>query len=190
SGDYPLDRGIAANPVRGDGGSTRLRRRSTPMALLRRRIEEYFLRNAADIVGGLGEEKSGRLAGALEELEERNASVVAAETRAQDLERRIAPLGPAYEGERAQLEQLLEELEERDAELTRLRSDLTAADERMAAAQAEADQRERYVQHQLRRNELQERWIDELRGRTEAAEEARARAEDALRAVDDSERQR
>jgi chromosome segregation ATPase len=171
--------------------------RGDGVARVRRRLENFFLRNASGLVEDMSELQGGRLADALEDLEARSARVAVAEVRAAELERRIARYGPAYEDERSQIEHFLAELEERDAELATLRPQLDELEARVFAATAEIENREGRLSEQAREREDQETRIRELTdvaatasASVERAEAARERAESALQAFEETERDR
>src|SRR5918997_4302763 len=151
------------------------------MSRLRRSLEDFFVRNATGLVEDMAEWRGERLAGALEALEERSASLAAAEARIEHLERRLARFGPTYGDESAQVEHLLAELEDRDAELAKLRPALDELAGKLEAARSEVAQRERHLTDQLRRIDAQERWVGELRDRLAEEEAARAQAEEKAR---------
>ncbi|MBW3592348.1 MAG: hypothetical protein KY396_01500 [Actinobacteria bacterium] len=156
------------------------------MSRVRRSLEDFFVRNATGLVEDMADWRGERLAGALEALEERSASLAAAEARIEQLERRIARFGPTYGDEKAQVEHLLAELEDRDAELAKLRPAIDELAAKLEAVKSDIAHRDRHLSEQMRRIDAQERWVAELRDRLAEEESARAEAEANLRTLQDA----
>ncbi len=73
------------------------------------RMEDFFLRNATEIVDDMADQRHEQLAELLASLDERTAQVAAAEARAEQLERRLGGLG-ADRPEQDEIDRLLAEL--------------------------------------------------------------------------------
>jgi chromosome segregation ATPase len=171
--------------------------RGDRVARVRRKLENFFLKNASGLVEDMSELQGGRLADALEDLEARSARAAVAEVRAAELERRIARFGPAYEDDRTQIEHFLSELEDRDTELAELRPRLENLETQLALSVVELEERDRRLADHASARDDQEARIRELTdvaasagAAVERAEAARQRAESALRAFENTERER
>ena len=121
-------------------------------ARLQNKLERWWLRQSEGMLDDLGEEQREHLAGLLGEVAARSEEVVAAETRLEELNRRLADLDVYTADWMGQVERLLAEvgrrdrmLRERDDELTAVRVRAAELEQRLAAAptvaSAELDER-------------------------------------------------
>jgi chromosome segregation ATPase len=120
------------------------------------RMEDFFLRNASEIVDDIADQRHEQLAELLSTLDARTAQVAAAEDRAEQLEKRLGALGP--DSDRSDPD-----------EIDRLLAELTRSDDQVADTQREVREqaqelvllRERVATQEADRVEL-DRQVGEL----------------------------
>ena len=119
------------------------------MPRIRTWLEEYVVRAGPELVAAIEDERGAHLAAVLEELETRTVSVAEAESRIEQLERRLAAVGAKGETHQ-KVERLLVELAERDVRVASAERRLTEQAQQLAAAQAKLARRERELEEILR----------------------------------------
>ena len=129
------------------------------------RMEDFFLRNASEIVDDMADQRHEQLAELLSTLDARTEQVAAAEARAEQLEKRLGALGA--DSDRSDPD-----------EIDRLLAELARSDDQVADTQREVREqaqelallREQVATHEADRLEL-DRLVRELESRRESEDE-------------------